>query len=213
MALKLFIDNDVILKLAQYGILEHLPKLFTRSGEIQVSVLDSARYKLLPKQNTLKLCKSEEAAAQITTLLSFAQKVSAADVDLDVLEQLNAVPGIDAGEALLFAAAAADADSVILTGDKRALNGLSEHQLEALAQSLKSKIITLEGLIQGFVELDQSSTQHAIRSNPTVDKALSMVFGVSAAASEESVQAGLKSYVGHVRKMLGEMINSGPPFD
>lgn len=51
MALKLFIDNDVILKLAQYGMLEHLPKLFTRSEKIQVSVLDSARYKLLPKQH------------------------------------------------------------------------------------------------------------------------------------------------------------------
>jgi len=213
MALKLFIDNDVILKLAQYGILEQLPKLFTRSGAIQVSVLDSARYKLLPKQNPLKLCKSEEAATQIATLLGLAEKVSAADVDLDVLEQLNAVPGIDAGEALLFAAAAADPDSVILTGDKRALNGLGEHLLEALAPSLRSKVITLEGLIQGFVELDHPSTQYAIRSNPAVDKALSMVFGVSAAASVESVQTGLTSYVGHVRKLLGEIINNGPPFD
>ncbi|MDR7052898.1 hypothetical protein J2W70_000242 [Pseudomonas koreensis] len=212
MALKLFIDNDVILKLAQYGILEHLPKLFTRSGEIKVSVLDSARYKLLPKQNPLKLCKSEEAAAQITTLLDLAQKVSASDVDLNVLEQLNAVPGIDAGEALLFAAVAADAESVVLTGDKRALTGLGEHHLEALAPSLRFKVITLEGLIQGFVELDHSSTQHAIRSNPAVDKALSIVFGLSAAASEESVQAGLSSYVGHIRNLLGEMINNGPPF-
>lgn len=213
MALKLFIDNDVILKLAQYGILEHLPKLFTRRGEVQISVLDSARYKLLPKQNPLKLCKSEEAASQIAMLLGIAQKVSVAGVDLAVLEQLNAVPGIDAGEALLFAAAAADVYSVILTGDKRALTGLSEHHPEVLALSLSSKIITLEGLIQGFVELDHLSTQQAIRSKPAVDKALSMVFGVSAAASEESVQAGLNSYVGHVRKMLGGMINNGPPFD
>lgn len=212
MALKLVIDNDVILKLAQYGMLDHLPKLFTRSEKIQVSVLDSARYKLLPKQNPLKLCGTEEAAAQISTLLGLAHKISASNVDLDVLEQLNAVPGIDAGEALLFAAAAADAVSVILTGDKRALIGLSEHHLETIAPSLRCKIITLEGLIQGFVELDHSGTQLAIRSNPTVDKALSIVFGVSAAASEESVQAGLNSYVGQVRKLLGEMINNGPPF-
>ncbi|MHC6228174.1 hypothetical protein ACYU03_25955 [Pseudomonas sp. X10] len=213
MALKLFIDNDVILKLAQYGMLEHLPKLFTRSETIQVLVLDSARYKLLPKQNPLKLCKSEEAAAQISTLLGLAHKISASEVDLGVLEQLNAVPGIDAGEALLFAAAAADAECVVLTGDKRALIGLSEHHLEAIAPSLRCKIITLEGLIQGFVELDHSGTQHAIRSNPAVDKALSMVFGVSTAATEETVQAGLNSYVGHIRKLLGDMINNGPPFD
>ncbi|SFB19211.1 hypothetical protein SAMN03159488_02293 [Pseudomonas sp. NFIX10] len=214
MALKLFVDNDVILKLAQYGILEHLPKLFIgQNGQIHLLALDSARYKLLPKRNRIELCKTEEAAIQIEGFLDSATKLTSADVDLEVLDRLNAAPGIDAGEALLFAAAAKAADGRVLTGDKRALAGLAEQNLDHIGPLLINKVITLEALIQGFVELDHAATQNAVRSNPAVDKALSMVFGVSAAASEESVGAGLGSYVGHVRKSLGEILNSGPPFD
>lgn len=63
MALNLFVDNDVILKLAQYGILERLPELFSDQSEhVQLIVLDSAKYKLLPRRSRLELCGSEEAA-------------------------------------------------------------------------------------------------------------------------------------------------------
>ncbi|MGY4661155.1 hypothetical protein ACVWZ9_001949 [Pseudomonas chlororaphis] len=214
MALKLFVDNDVILKLAQYGILEHLLKLFPgQDGHVQLLVLDSARYKLLPKRNRTELCKSEEVALRIEAFLDIATKLTLGDVDIDLLERLNAAPGIDAGEALLFAAAANGAEGRVLTGDKRALAGLAEQNFDYIGPLLINKVITLEALIQGFVELDYTATQHTVRSNPFVDKALTMVFGVSEAASEENVEAGLGSYVGHVRKSLGEILNSGPPFD
>ncbi|MGX1182973.1 hypothetical protein AB7M29_000652 [Pseudomonas sp. F-14 TE3623] len=214
MALKLFVDNDVILKLAQYGILEHLLKLFPgQDGHIQLLALDSARYKLLPKRNRIELCKTEEVAFRIEAFLDSATKLTPGDVDLDVLERLNAAPGIDAGEALLFAAAANGAEGRVLTGDKRALAGIAEQNLDHIGPLLINKVITLEALIQGFVELDHPATQNAVRSNPVVDKALTMVFGMSAPASEESVQEGLYSYVGHIRKSLGELLHSGPPFD
>ena len=214
MALKLFVDNDVILKLAQYGILEHLLKLFPgQDGHVQVLALDSARYKLLPKRNRTELCKIEEVALRIEAFLDSATKLTLGDVDIDLLEQLNAAPGIDAGEALLFAAAANGAEGRVLTGDKRALAGLAEQNRNYVGPLLINKVITLEALIQGFVELDYAATQHIVRSNPLVDKALTMVFGVSEAASEENVEAGLGSYVGHVRKSLGEILNGGPPFD
>nr|WP_315444913.1 hypothetical protein [uncultured Pseudomonas sp.] len=214
MALKLFVDNDVILKLAQYEILEHLPKLFSNpDGSIQFLVLDSIRYKLLPKRNRLELCKTEDAANQIEDFLKSTTKLKLEDVDFDVLERLNAAPGVDAGEALLFAAVANESSGRVLTGDKRALAGLAEQNLGHIGPLFSKKIITLEALIQGFLELDHAATQEAIRSNPVVDKALTMVFGVSAAASDECVHAGLISYVRHVRSSLGEMLNDGPPFD
>ncbi len=70
----------------------------------------------------------------------------------------------------------------------------------------------LEALIQGFTQLDHGYTQQVVRSNPKVDKALTNVFGVSAPAAAESVLAGLESYKGHVKQMLGSLLNSGPPF-
>ncbi|MCQ3017406.1 hypothetical protein NLO83_17640 [Pseudomonas tremae] len=214
MALNLFVDNDVILKLAQYGILEHLTKLFpNHHGETHLFALDSARYKLLPKRNRTELCKTEAAALCIEAFLEQATSLAPANVDIDVLERLYATPGIDAGEALLFAAAAKGTEGRVLTGDKRALAGLSDQHLEHVGPQLIKKVITLEALVQGFVALDADATQHAVRSNPAVDKALDMVFGISSAASAESVKAGLGSYIGHVRESLGAILNSGPPFD
>jgi hypothetical protein len=214
MALKLFVDNDVILKLAQYGLLHRLLELFSaRTGTTEIFVLDSAQYKLLPKRGPLELCKTESAAAQITAFLDSATKLTPEAIDLELVEVLNAAPGIDPGEALLFAGAANSEEGRVLTGDKRALLGLAEQDLEQISPLLSNKVITLEALIQGFVQLDHHTTQHCIRTNPRVDKALTNVFGVSIAAAEESIHAGLASYVGHVRKALGPILSSGPPFD
>jgi hypothetical protein len=213
MAINLFVDNDVILKLAQYGILEKLTELFGSKGEQPtIFVLETAQYKLLPKRNRYELCKTEEAALQIYTFLNEATKLAPNDVDLEILELLNTAPGIDSGEALLFAAVAKCGNNRMLTGDKRALAGLMEQDQSQVAPRFTDKLITLEALIQGFVELDLAAVQGCIRKNPDVDKALSNVFGVSAPAQEESIRAGLSSYIGHTKRSVGSLLNGGPPF-
>jgi hypothetical protein len=210
MALKLFVDNDVILKLAQYGILEHLISLFP--GPADLIALDSARYKLLPKRNRLELCKTEEVAGRVEAFLDAAVPASTEPVDVELLERLNGSPGIDTGEALLFATAASADNARVLTGDKRALAGLGGLQDAYCSQALAGKIIMLEALLQRFTQIDPGHTQQAVRSNPTVDKALTNVFGVSEPAAPDSVLAGLESYKGHVKKTLGDLLNDGPPF-
>lgn len=210
MALKLFVDNDVILKLAKYGILEHLTALFP--GPVDLIALDSATYKLLPKRNRLELCQTEEVADRVQAFLDAAIPASAEPVDVELLERLNGSPGIDTGEALLFAATASADNARVLTGDKQALAGLGGLQDAYYSQALASKIIMLEALLQGFTQIDLGHTQHAVRSNPTVDKALTNVFGVSAPAAPDSVFAGLESYKGHAKKTLGDLLNDGPPF-
>ncbi|WP_236235028.1 hypothetical protein [Pseudomonas tohonis] len=203
----------MILKLAQYRILDRLPELFSdQEGHVQLIVLDSAKYKLLPKRNRLELCGSEEVALQIEHFLDSSTKLSPGAVDLDTLEIFNATPGIDVGEALLFAAAAGDHNGRILTGDKRALSSLLTQDPVQLTSWLTNKLITLEALIQGFALLDLPAIQHTVRANAGVDKALTNVFGVSAPASGDSVRAGLHSYVEYLRRSLGGLINSGPPF-
>lgn len=44
----------------------------------------------------------------------------------------------------------------------------------------------LEALIQGFNQADPDLTQNVVRSNPTVDKALTNVFGVSSPAAADN---------------------------
>ncbi len=210
MALKLFVDNDVILKLAQYGILKHLSILFPAA--IELIVLDSARYKLLPAKNRLAMCKTEEVASQVQAFLDDAILASSQAFDAEILDRLNGYPGIDTGEAVLFAAAASADKARVLTGDKRALGGLAGLEDPGITHALSGKVIMLESLVQGFTQIDAKHTQNVVRSNPTVDKALTNVFGVSTPAAADSVLAGLESYKGHVKKTLGPLLNEGPPF-
>tara|TARA_Y100001001_G_C7997929_1_gene305306 strand:+ start:452 stop:1093 length:642 start_codon:yes stop_codon:yes gene_type:complete len=213
MALKLFIDNDVMLKLARYGFLENLLELFTAQTEpVEVIVLDSARYKLLPRRNRHQLCGTEEVACQIECFLKKATVLSFDLVDTELVEILNASPGIDAGEALLFAGAARFEHARVLTGDKRALDGLAAQGGPEVTESLGGKVIVMEALMQGFAKLDHNQVQNAVRANPGVDKALTNIFGVSSPASLDSVHAGLESYKGLIRKTIGALINDGPPF-
>ncbi len=213
MALKLFIDNDVILKLAQYGILGNLLELFAGQKEpADLIVLDSARHKLLPRRNRHELCGTEDVACQIECFLRTATVLSFDLVDAELLEILNASPGIDPGEALLFAGAARFEQARVLTGDKRALGGLAALKGPEVSESLNGKIIVMEALMQGFANSDHDQVQDAVRLNPGVDKALTNVFGVSSPASVESVRAGLESYKRLVRKTIGALINEGPPF-
>lgn len=209
---RIFVDNDVVLKLAQYGLLGRLTDVFSDS-ELRVVVLSTARFKLLPNKSRLKLCQSEEAAASIESFLGQADVLSENDVNLDLLERLNDVPGIDSGEALLVAAVMENQRSFLVTGDKRALGALMSDALLEDRSNIASRIITLEGIIRALIDDDLEMTQRAVRGNPSVDKALALVFGVSAPASAEGIYTGLRSYMNHLQSKVGELLAPGPPFD
>ena len=213
MALKLFIDNDVVLKLAIYDLLQSLPELFADQAEpVDLIVLDSARYKLLPRRNRHELCGTEEVAARIESFLRQATILSLDVVDLDLFDALNASPGIDPGEALLFSGAAKFSQARVLTGDKRALGGLATQGCLGITEALNGKIIVMEALMQGFADLDHCRVQKSVRANPKADKALTNAFGVESPASVDSVREGLESYRKIVRKSIGGLANDGPPF-
>ena len=52
----------------------------------------------------------------------------------------------------------------------------------------------LEALIQGFNQADPDLTQNVVRSNPTVDKALTNVFGVSSPAAADNSNLRVEFY-------------------
>ena len=79
----------------------------------------------------------------------------------DWLDPLTKVPGIDPGEAMLFAAAAEDDQqrSLILTGDKRAVVALKD--VVPHRDRLKGRIVTLEAiLIHLLDELSEERLRH-----------------------------------------------------
>lgn len=206
----LFVDNDALLKLASYGLLDTAISMFNIRPE-DVYVLATAKYALLPVKDRLRRCKTEECANVLESFLSKSTKLTPYGVDSDTLDALTAKPGIDAGEALMLAVVASDPDSYIITGDKRALEALQFGKgLDNVREALGGRVLSLELLFLFLVEGDFARVQTCVRSQPGVDKALTSAFGFSTPAGMESVRAALNSYVEHLRRLTGALLHPSP---
>ncbi len=202
----IFIDNDALLKLAQYGLLEEaLRSLNCTPGDVRV--LPTARYSLIPQKDRLRRCKDEASAGRLEAFLMSVGVLDPSAVDAMLMDELIALPGVDVGEAQLFAAAATQSAALIVTGDKRALAALCSAPTVANAvTALSGRIVAVEMVFAMLTDGDFSITQSRVRAKPEVDKALTAIFGASAPASLDSVREGLRSYQGHLRTITGDLL-------
>lgn len=210
MTRRLLIDNDALLKLARYGLLDTLATMF--GVDIRnIHVLATAKYSLLPARNRLLRCKDEDDANRLEEFLTKSTPLSPADTDTNLLDALSAIPSIDAGEALLLAAAASDNETLVITGDKRALAALcADSSIAQVEEALAGRVVTLEVIFWQLVNQDFTHTQSCVRSKPDVDKAISNVFGVSAPATIDSVREALASYINHLQGVTGGLLQVPP---
>jgi hypothetical protein len=206
----LFLDNDALLKLVNYDLLETALTMFSILPE-DIHVLATAKYALLPAKDRLRYCSNQESANRLEAFLSKATKLTVEGVDSEMLDALVAQPGIDPGEALMLAIAASNPESHVITGDKRALAALhaGKHLVHVHA-ALAGRVLSLELLFLFLVEGDFARVQTCVRNQPGVDRALTNVFGVSAPASPESVRGALNSYVEHLRRLTGALLHPSP---
>ncbi|MCP2729697.1 hypothetical protein [Limnofasciculus baicalensis] len=202
----LLIDNDALLKLARYGLLDQALALF-KCTPTDVSVLPAAKYRLLPAKNRLRFCKDEESAARLEAFFKTSNRLDAGLADPDLLDILNAVPNIDAGEALLFAVAANNRNTLVITGDKRSLEALCSYDSVAhVSKALAGRVVSVEVLFSMLAEYRFTLIQELVRAKPDVDKTLNNVFGVTVPADFESVKEGFASYISDLRRKTGTLL-------
>jgi hypothetical protein len=202
----LLIDNDVLLKLARYGLLDEAIALF-ECTPTDVRVLASAKYRLLPANNRLRFCEDEESAARLEAFLKTSNPLDAGLADPNLLDVLNAVPNIDAGEALLFAVGANNRDTLVITGDKRSLATLCSHDSVAdVSKALAGRVVSMEVLFSMLTEYQFTLIQKRVRDKPNVDITLKIVFGVTVPADFESVKKGFNSYISDLRSRTGTLL-------
>jgi hypothetical protein len=206
MSQPILIDNDALLKLARYGLLDEAIALF-ECTPTDVRVLATAKYRLLPAKNRLRFCKDEESAARLEAFLKTSNPLDAGLADPDLLDVLNAVPNIDAGEALLFAVGANNRDTLIITGDKRSLAMLCSHDSVAdVSKALAGRVISMEVLFSMLTEYQFTLIQERVRDKPDVDMTLKIVFGVTVPADFESVKEAFNSYISDLRSRTGTLL-------
>jgi hypothetical protein len=206
MSQPILIDNDALLKLARYGLLDEALALFECTAP-DVRVLAAAKYRLLPAKNRLRFCKDEESAARLEAFLKSSNSLDAGLANPDLLDVLNAVPNIDAGEALLFAVGANNRDTLVITSDKRSLATLCSHDSVAdVSKALAGRVVSMEVLFSMLTEYQFTLIQERVRDKPDVDMTLKIVFGVTVPADFESVKKGFNSYISDLRSKTGTLL-------
>ena len=204
----LLIDNDALLKLTRYGLLDKVVALFD-CKIADVRVLATAKYVLLPTKNRLLFCEDEESYSRLESSLKTAKPLDARLADPELLDAISAVQNIDAGEALLLAVGATATGAFVITGDKRSLAALCSHESVAhLANALAGRVVSMEVLFLYLVEDQFIYVQECVRSKPNVDKALNIAFGVTIPATYESAQEALASYINHLRAVTGNLLHT-----
>jgi hypothetical protein len=199
MGMVYFLDNDVILKLTTYRMLdEALDCLEIDRSDIRV--LASARFVFSSKK--LRKKHSEETLLSAVEFVESGTTISAQDNDEYRLLEKQAKNDIDPGEATLIAATFHESASLLATGDKRCLQALANiESLELIHKKLQGSVICLEQIICKLIEThDFKWVLERVLPNLDCDKALKSAFGSGSNSQSETVLGTLNVYVQDLQK-------------
>lgn len=188
---RLLVDNDVLLKLAHWQLLDCVPECLGTTWA-QVAVLDSLRFRTQRKDK--KLFRAPAVADALASRLAMAAPMPAPDPT--VIETLQGVVGIDAGEVALIGTLCACAEALWMTGDKRALRALTVPSLAVVAGRVRGRVVCLEQVL--WHALDTRGVQRlgeCITPYRGMDTAVRCIIGSPDIIQESSVREGLASYL------------------
>lgn len=184
--MKVFIDCDIAVKFAQWGLLTRLVTHLTKQGKADLYTVSTLKYrfKLSQPAKAAAMLGSREAVVQLTSFVQTCKPHSSHK--LAIAEALAGVPAIDVGEAALFAAAASYDAALVDTGDKRALRAIGGLPMSNPARvALAGKLACLEQTVHYVVGRWGFDVVHkAIGTHTAADKSTHSCFakGTSAEA-------------------------------
>lgn len=204
--MELFLDNDIILKLASADLLQEIEKIFNTDPK-SIYILPTAKHYVLRNKKLKKKYSQEE----LNNALSFISNYSIIPDDYINQERfisLSNIENIDTGEQALFAVLPKSVDFLILTGDKTALVKLyKQPNLDNIKKDLAGKIVCLESIILMLLELNsfEEISKKIIDSNYCGDIALEIIFSQTH-MTLENVQFALNSYYRDLKKQTGDLL-------
>lgn len=205
-----FADNDIILKLAEFDLLEEaLQALGILRSEVRV--LTSARYYLQRRlEKHKRKSDKQHTEAGLTRALNFVLSVKSLHDQPDEVEHelLLKIENIDEGEAVLFASTKHLEDFIIATGDKRALVAIcKEPSCKIIYERIKKRVICLEQMILKLIStLGFETVKAKILPCVQCDTALRMAF--RADYDESQTTEGLFSYITSTNRDTGDILSA-----
>jgi len=208
------IDNDVILKLARWDLLEEL-KVLLGGNPQTIFHLPTCVHALCGRPaRMVKTGCDPESASRIREFCDQTQRLSPR-VHSEVLELLAAVPEIDPGEVQIFAVASAEPTSFTYMCDKRSLVALSQARgLRTIAESLAGRVKCLEQVMAELIlqEGIQEVGLKVMACNPIADQAITIAFKKHPNDLREEVEIweALQSYYRNLQGGTGVLLAPFP---
>jgi hypothetical protein len=203
--MKALVDNDILLKGTEYGLLSPFATVIP-GKDGPVGVLGAARYVVQDRLSR----RSTECSAIQEFLRFLGENIELEPTPEEqniasVIESCAQRAGVDldAGESQLCAVLISREVPLFVTGDKRAICAIDVLlDAYALLAAAAGRVICLEQLICKLLEtLQVEAVRKSICNKPNADKALSICFCCksSADASKDNILAGITSYVEDLR--------------
>jgi hypothetical protein len=210
MTLDAVVDNDVLIKAACYRLLAEIHDLLKEGGD--VGVLGAARFVVRKRLQRHPGIRSSAGALQCWAdflLVADELEPTKAEVELATsIEEAASRLGVmlDSGESQLCAIAICRSQPILVTGDKRAIQGMSaiSGQVVEILQ-LCNRVMCLEQILKTVAShLGAALSRVQICAEPDVDRAISICFECSSYSEDPEFQPiGLESYI-------NDLISSAP---
>ena len=198
----LFVDNDVVIKLAEYELLISLHEIVKNSGHV-VHVLESLPYVVgvYNPERAGKVFSSESSLEQMKEFLSMVQP--ACIKQLSTLQLINSIddPNLDEGEMTLIGCALESNEAGFCSGDKRAIRAVNELTSAQTLTFDHCIIIILEHTLQMLINvMGAGDVFERILRKPNVDKAVKLCFQGATTDTVAHVISALESYINDLKK-------------
>lgn len=204
-------DNDVILKLAQCGLLQYLPDILHKTID-SIFVSPTARYQLLPRNTDkgLRKCGNQVIYDNLERFLGSVREIEEIQNE-ELFNLLGEIPHIDVGEQQLLASCVENPGSLFMTGDKRCLQAVMANQkiIATVHSRLMNSVVTFESaLLLSINVLGFEQVFQQLRSNPNPDSMLKLAMGSSQC---DDVCGCFLSYTRHLYDYLAFKERLPPP--
>ena len=200
-------DNDVLLKLASWNLLEETVEVLETTRE-EIFVLPTAKY-IIKNDRHGKLV-ARYGPEGISRALDFINSVQTITQGSDPDEQaaMIAVKGIDEGEELLFSATKDEDAFLVATGDKNSLRALSDAPTcAAIYDRLCGRVICLEQIVARLVPyVGFENARSRIVPFRECDTGMKSTFGSGHLAEETTVQRSLAIRINELHSQVGSLL-------